>query len=61
MDYIKEPEVLQYNSETLVDLPNRLINVVVLRSALQAGMQVMRENSAHYNELYERELRKNLW
>jgi hypothetical protein len=61
MDYIRQPRMLTEESESLPDLPDRLINAVVVKTALQAGVSERREGAENYQTLYDREIRENLW
>lgn len=59
--YINQPSLLTIDSEDLGDLPDRLINAVVMRAALLASTQEIRENATNFAEIYKLELSENLW
>lgn len=56
-----QPDALIITSETLPDLPDRLIHAVVLKAATFAGVQEIRENRDDYNNLFQTEITEHLW
>lgn len=61
ISFTVEPTLLTAASESLPDLPDRLIHAVVLRAALMAATQEMRENRADFQNIYQSEISEHLW
>ena len=61
IDLIRKPEALVIGSTSLPDLPERLIHGVVLRAAMMAATQEIRQNREDFGQLYQTELSEHLW
>lgn len=61
ISFIAKPTLMTSTSESLPELPDRLIHAVVTRAALMAGTQEIRENRGDYQSIYQGELTEHLW
>lgn len=60
-DYIKNVTAINDQTEELPELPSRLINAVIFKACILAGISELRENTESIASLYQSEIQTHLW
>lgn len=61
IDFIAKPKLIESDDTELPELPDRLINAVVIKGALFGSTQEIRENRSDFDNLLQKEKAEHLW